>query len=276
MIDLHMHTTASDGRSTPEVLLDQVRAVGIDTFAIADHDTMASVAETADLAARAGLRFIAGVEITAVHRRKDVHVLGYFCDPASPTLRSFLADSCADRLRRAREMGEKLAELGVAVDIDALIASSGGLNSGRSVARPSVAQALVKAGYVKDVQEAFDKYLADDRPAYVPRVGASPMAVIEIIRRSGGIASFAHPGPLGMDDLISDMVDAGLTAIECYHSEHSPEVTDKYLHLAERYGLAVSGGSDFHGEGMRRAECFGKVGLPPECFAALAARARRA
>lgn len=276
MIDLHLHTTASDGCSTPDVLIRQLRAAGIDTFAIADHDTVAAVAETADLAVRAGLRFIPGVEITAVHRRKDVHVLAYFVDAGSPALRSFFEASCADRLRRARAMGEKLAELGVPVDIDALIEASGGPNSGKSIARPSVARALVDAGHVASVQEAFDRYLANDRPAYVPRVGASPAAVIDLVRSAGGITSFAHPGTTGMDELIPEMVDAGLDAIECYHSEHSPEVTERYLRCADQYGLAVSGGSDFHGEGTRRAECLGRVGLPEECLSALMARAGRA
>ena len=276
MIDLHLHTTASDGCSTPDMLIRQLRDAGIDTFAIADHDTVAAVAETADLAGRAGLRFIPGVEITAVHRSKDVHVLAYFVDSASPALRSFFEASCADRLRRARAMGEKLAELGVPVDIDALIEASGGANSGKSIARPSVARALVNAGHVASVQEAFDRYLANDRPAYVPRTGASPAAVIDLVRSAGGITSFAHPGTTAMDELIPEMVDAGLDAIECYHSEHSPEVTERYLRCADQYGLAVSGGSDFHGEGTRRAECLGRVGLPEECLSALMARAGRA
>ncbi len=276
MIDLHLHTTASDGCSTPEVLIRQLRAAGVDTFAIADHDTMAAVAETADLAGRAGLRFIPGVEITAVHRNKDVHVLAYFVDCAMPALRSFFEASGADRLRRARAMGEKLADLGVPVDIDALITASGGVNSGKTIARPAVARALVRAGHVTSVQEAFDKYLANDRPAYVPRVGASPTTVIQLIREAGGITSFAHPGTTGMDELIPGMVEAGLAAIECYHCEHSPEVTERYLRCADQYGLAVSGGSDFHGDGMRRAECLGRIGLPPERLPALIARAGRA
>lgn len=276
MIDLHMHTTASDGRSTPEVLVRQVLAAGIHTFAVADHDTVAALAETRALAASAGLRFVAGIEITAVHRGKDVHVLGYFFDPASARLLEFLAASCSDRLRRALEMGEKLASLGVPIDVDALVAQTGGPNSGKAIARPVVARALVEAGHVTSVQDAFDRYLGDDKPAYVARLGASPAEVVGIIRGAGGIASLAHPGPLGMDDLLPGLVEAGLGAIECYHSEHTPEVTAKYLDLAARHGLAVSGGSDFHGEGMRRAECFGKVGLPAEQFEALAARAGRA
>lgn len=275
MIDLHVHTTASDGRSTPELLIQQVRAAGIHTLAVADHDTVQALAETAALAGAAGVRFVPGIEITAVHNGKDVHVLGYWFDAGAPELLAFLSDSRADRLRRAHEMGTKLAALGAPVDMDALIGRSGGANSGKAIARPDVARELVNAGHCQDVQEAFDRYLSNDAPAYVPRVGASPADVIGIIRRAGGIASLAHPGPLGKDGLVPELARAGLAAIECYHSEHAPDVTARYLELAARHGLAVSGGSDFHGEGTRRAESFGRVSLPPEHFDALHARAER-
>jgi len=273
MIDLHLHTTASDGRSTPALLVDQIRAAGIHTFSVADHDTVAAVAESASLAADAGLQFVPGIEVTAVHRGKDVHVLGYFFDPDSPDLLSFLAASCADRLRRAREMADKLAALGVPIDIDALIASTGGPVSGRSIARPLVARALVDRGHVADVQEAFDRYLAVDRPAYVARTGASPQDVVKIIRDAGGITSLAHPGATGVDELIPDLAEGGLVALECYHSEHGAGVTEKDLKIAKAHALLVSGGSDFHGPGARRAEFFGKVGLPQADFERLCARA---
>lgn len=273
MIDLHLHTTASDGRSSPAELIAQVIAAGIHVFAVADHDTIAAVDETARLADDAGLRFVTGVEITAVHRGKDVHMLGYFFDAESPMLRAFLADSCADRLRRAREMGERLAELGAPVDVGALIARTGGPNSGKAIARPVVARELVAAGHVGTVQEAFDRYLAEGMPAYVARVGAAPAEVVGLIHEAGGLASFAHPGYTAMDDLLPGLLDAGLDAIECFHSEHTEEMTARYLRVASEHRLAVTGGSDYHGEGMRRAECFGRVGLPVDYFDDLASRA---
>lgn len=275
MIDLHLHTTASDGRCTPERLVERAREVGIDTLAVADHDTVQAIARTAALAAEAGLRFVPGIEITAVYNGKDVHVLGYWFDAGSSELKEFLADSRADRLRRAQEMGARLAALGVPIDMDALIARSGGPNSGKAIARPDVARELVNAGHCRDVQEAFDKYLADGGPAYVARVGAGPAEVVAIIKRAGGIASLAHPGPLKKDELIPELARAGLAAVECYHSEHTPDMTAHYLELAARHGLGVSGGSDFHGDGTRRAESFGHVGLPPEHFDELMARAER-
>ncbi len=275
MIDLHMHTTASDGRHTVEELVHRVQTMGIGTFSVTDHDTVASVPAAMRLASAAGLTFVAGIEITAVHNGKDVHMLGYFLDCESRELGDFLTESRADRLRRACLMSQKLSQLGAPIDIDALLAAQGGVNSGKAIARPVVARALVQAGHVQNVQEAFDKYLADDGPAYVPRQGASPPEVIRIIDAAGGIAALAHPGTLNRDELIPSLVDAGLTAIEAYHSDHSRAVTDRYLAMARTYGLAVTGGSDYHGEGTRHAEMFGSISLPANEFDALMHRARQ-
>jgi 3',5'-nucleoside bisphosphate phosphatase len=275
LIDLHLHTTASDGRSSPELLVSEVIAAGISTFAVADHDTVAAVPIVGRLAREARLEFVSGVEITAVHNGRDVHMLGYFLDPDSPPLLEFLEDSRSDRLRRARLMCEKLAACNVPVSFDELIAQAGP-TSGRSIARPLVAKALVRAGHVATLQEAFDRFLAEGGPAYVPRTGASPAEVVRLITSAGGVASLAHPGPLGRDELIEPLVAAGLAALECFHSEHDAPTTERYLELARRYELAVTGGSDFHGAGDRRGDAFGRVGLPQDCFDRFAERARMA
>jgi predicted metal-dependent phosphoesterase TrpH len=274
VIDLHMHTTASDGTCTPADLLEHVRRACIDTFAVADHDTVGAVEECVALAERAGLRCIPAVEITAVHEGKDVHMLGYFVDVQSPSLRTFLEEGRTDRLRRARAMSERLAELGVPIDMDRLLEDAGGPNSGKAIARPVVARALVAAGHVSSVQEAFDRFLAEGRPAYCARIGASPAEVVRIIGNAGGVASLAHPGPLKKDSLLEALASQGLTAVECFHSEHDEETTQKYLDLARRLDLAVTGGSDFHGPGTRRAEHFGTVNLPQQYFDEFVARAR--
>ena len=268
-----MHTTASDGSCTPADLLDHVLRAGIHTFAVADHDTVAAVAESVGLAADAGVRCVPAIEITAVYESKDVHVLGYFIDAECPALLAFLEDSRSDRLRRARVMCERLAELGAPIDFDRLLARAGGPNSGKAIARPVVARALVEAGHVQSVQEAFDRFLAEGQPAYCPRIGASPVAVVSLIAEAGGVASLAHPGPLGKDHLIEPLAREGLAAIECFHSEHDEEATARYLDEARRLGLAVTGGSDFHGPGTRRAEFFGKIGLPQSHYDNLVARA---
>jgi len=272
MIDLHMHTTASDGKSTPAELVARIQSLGIRTFAVTDHDTVAGVAATAERAAAAGLRFVPGIEITAVHNQKDVHMLGYFVDHESPTFLAFLADSLADRLRRARRMSEKLAELGVPIDIDRIIEETGGPNSGKAIARPIIARALLAAGHVASVQDAFDRFLAEGQPAYFGRYGATPVEVVSVIHAAGGLACFAHPGATNRDELIEPLVAAGLDAIEVYHSEHTAEMSEKYRGVARRHGLAVTGGSDYHGEGAHRAEFLGRVSLPEADFMNLAAR----
>jgi len=275
LIDLHLHTTASDGRSSPEVLVREAIAAGLTTFAVADHDTVAAVPIVRTLAHDARLQFVPGVEITAVHQGRDVHVLGYFFEADSPVLLRFLEESRSDRLRRARRMCEMLAEGGVPVSFDDLLAHAGP-TSGRSIARPLVAKALVRAGHVATEQEAFDRFLAEGRPAYVPRTGASAAEVVRLIAEAGGIASLAHPGLLGRDELIGPLAAGGLGAIECYHAQHDEATTERYLAMARTYDLAVTGGSDYHGAGDRRAEAFGKVGLPPDCFVRFAERARAA
>jgi len=273
IIDLHTHTTSSDGTLSPAALVAEAHARGIETLGVADHDTVAALRETKRAATSAGLRFVPGIEITAVDAGKDIHMLGYFVDDTSEELAAFLENSRRDRVRRAREMGDRLAALGAPIDVRQLVEAAGGEFSGKALARPDVARALLAAGHVESVQDAFDRFLAEGKPAYVPRIGASPYEVIGVIMRAGGVASMAHPGPVKRDDLIGPLAEAGLTAIECFHSEHNEETTRKYLELAERYGLAVTGGSDYHGPGTRRQEAFGRVGLPEPHFNEFSTRA---
>jgi predicted metal-dependent phosphoesterase TrpH len=264
MIDLHMHTTRSDGTLAPAALVDRAHAAGIRTMSVTDHDTMAGVPEASAAAAGRGIELLPGIEITAVAAGRDVHMLGYFLDPAPASLDRFLAAQREDRVRRAREMGEKLAALAVPIPIERLIEKASA--AGRAVARPVVARALVEAGHCATLQEAFDRWLAHGRPAYVPRSGVSPAEVVRLVTRSGGVAGLAHPGLLRRDGLIPELVDAGLGAIEVYHSDHDAGAQSRYLRLAGQHDLAVSGGSDFHGDDHPRARCFGRVGLPRELF----------
>ena len=251
-------------------LVARARAAGIRTLSVTDHDTMAGVAEAAATAASYGMEFLPGIEITAVDNRRDVHILGYFLDPDPPGLASFLVDQRSDRLRRAREMSEKLAGLGVPIDIKDLISEAEA--EGKVIARPSVAQALVDAGHASSVQEAFNRWLADDGAAYVPRIGASPTDVVRLVARNGGVSALAHPGLLRKDDLVPSLAKAGLGAIEVYHSEHASGDVLHYLRLAEQHNLAVCGGSDYHSDKHRRAKRFGQVGVPRESFMSLLER----
>ena len=168
-------------------------------------------------------------------------------------------------------MGERLAALGAAIDMEAVIAQS----KGRPVLRPAIAQAVVADGHARDVQDAFDRYLADDKPAFVPRAGATPADVVRVIREAGGVSSLAHPGVTKEDGLIPQLVAAGLDAIEIYHADHTDEDTARYRTLARELGLAVTGGSDYHGARSHHAHGFGRVTLPADEFASFCRRAGR-
>ena len=275
MIDLHMHTTASDGRCTPEELVHSAYEKGIRTMAVTDHDTMGGVAGAAEAAAALGMAFVPGIEITSVHGGKDVHVLAYFLADLTQDLRDLLAEQRRNRIGRASEIAHRLAAVGAPIDVDALMEAGTALG-GKSLARPQIAQALIAAGHVMTVAEAFERFLAEDGPAYVPHTGASPMHVVELIADAGGVSSLAHPGYTKKDEIIPDMADAGLVAIEAYHSSHDEAAVAHYLAIARTFGLAVSGGSDYHGAGTRRSEFFGVVNLPSSHYEALCERSAHA
>lgn len=302
MIDLHLHTTASDGHLTPAELVARVAAAGITIMAVTDHDTVAGLADTGAEAAARGIRLVPGIEITSVADGRDVHLLGYFFDPAHAPLLAFLENQRAQRVSRVREIGARLSALGIPIDVEALVATAA-TRPGTSVGRPQVARALVNAGHVSSVQEAFERWLATGLPAFVPRTGPSPAEVVSVVHEAGGIVSFAHPAVTKRDELIRPLVDHGLDAIEVYHSDHQPEDVQDYRNLAQRLGVLVSGGSDFHGDpstslgagpstqpdagaslrspaslrtGPSRRKsrnALGAVMLPPDAFAALEHRA---
>jgi predicted metal-dependent phosphoesterase TrpH len=271
VIDLHLHTTASDGRSTPEELAREVAAAGVTVMAVTDHDTMAAVPAVRAAARALGVRVVPGVEITAVHGERDVHVLGYFLDAHHPALVTFLERQRVDRLRRLREMAARLAALGVPVDESAFVAAPDA--PGKAFGRPMLAAALVAAGHVASIREAFDEYIGEGRPAYIERHGATPAEVVAIVAAAGGLASLAHPGKLGLDDMIPALVEAGLPAIEVFHTDHDADDVRRYLDFVERYQLLRTGGSDYHGPGSGRTTGLGRMHLPREDFDRLASRA---
>jgi 3',5'-nucleoside bisphosphate phosphatase len=272
VIDLHLHTTASDGLCEPAVLVHLAWHAGIRTMSVTDHDTIAALSDVERAATEIGISFVSGIEITAVHEGRDVHLLGYFIDRTDPTLAVFLQRQRDDRVRRMHAIVDKLIDMGKPVDREALAASSA---PGKSLGRPLIAHALVKAGHAVDMRQAFDLFIGEGKPAFVRRRGPAPAQVIQIIKQARGVASLAHPGLLRRDDLIPAMVDSGLAAVEAFHSEHDALTTEHYLALADRLGILVSGGSDYHGETERRRSAFGTIGLPVDRFERLlACRAR--
>ena len=270
MIDLHSHTTASDGLLSPAALLDAAGAAGLTVLAITDHDTTAGYLEARRLPGANALELVPGIEISAVHDGRDLHVLGYFIDPSSSGLAVFLDRQRTDRRRRVLEMAERLQSLGYAVDPRPILDMA---ERGRSVGRPQIAEALVAAGHVRSRDEAFPRFLEHGGPAFVPRRGASPAEVVRIIHEAGGIASLAHPGVYNRDHVVDTLAAEGLDAIEARHSDHNAETEARYRAMAARLGLLVTGGSDFHGNTAHRASALGVVTLPVEDYTRLRDRA---
>jgi predicted metal-dependent phosphoesterase TrpH len=261
VIDLHLHTTASDGRSTPDELVEDLVDAGVTSFAVTDHDTTAGLAAVSAAARRHGLDWLSGIEITAVRDRRDIHLLAYGVNDESQPLLSFLARQRDDRRRRFFEIVDRLDRAGVPVDREALERAAA-RDPRRALARPMLAEALVHAGHVETMREAFDRFLSEGRPAYVAREGASPEDVIALVTREGGVTSLAHPGKLHRDDLIPEMVAAGLPAIEVHHPDHDAAAVERYAAMAFEMGLLVTGGSDYHGVGSGRSNALGQVTLP--------------
>lgn len=270
MIDLHLHTTASDGRLSPEALVVRAAGAGVTVMAVTDHDTIAGLARAEASATPRGIRFVPGIEITAVEHGRDVHVLGYFFDRSHRPLAEFLESQRADRRRRITEMCARLAALGIRVDIDELLSR----HAGHAVGRPAIAAALVRGCHVVSIAEAFEKYLDTGAAAYVSRKGAPVVDVARVIRDAGGVASIAHPG-LHRDPSLLERVASGpgvIDAIEVFHTDHDDATRTRLLAFAVERGLLVTGGSDFHGDAAGRAVGLGRVGLPQEHFDRLAAR----
>jgi predicted metal-dependent phosphoesterase TrpH len=265
LIDLHTHTTASDGRCTPDELVARAVAAGVDVLSVTDHDTIAGCAPAAAACRAAGIEFVAGIEATAVRDGIDVHTLGYFVDVESQELGAFLADQRRTRIERVREMIDRLTAFGIVLDAAAILQPALDDQS-RTAGRPWIARALVAAGHVATTQEAFGLWLGRGRPAFVPRIGVAPEQVIERIHEAHGIASIAHPGLLRRDEWLPRLAEAGLDAIEAYHTDHDAYTTARYVDLADRLAVAVSGGSDYHADRSHGGTSIGSVSLPREAY----------
>lgn len=273
MIDLHLHTTASDGLRSPDQLVDEAAAAGLTTISVTDHDTVAGLAPAAGRCAAVRLGFVPGIEITAVGGGRDVHMLGYFFDPAHPALLGFLERQRDHRFARVAAIAERLAAHGAPVDVAPLVAEAR-RHDGRSIGRPQVARALVAAGHAADTSDAFERWLGFGKPGFVPRAGAPPDEVIAILHAAGGLASLAHPGLTAIDARIPALVAAGLDAIEVYHSDHDAAARDRYLAFAREHRLLVTGGSDYHGD-PAHGLAPGSVTLPAPEWEKLSAWPRR-
>ena len=241
--DLHLHTLFSDGTFTPEELAAQGARVGLMAMALTDHDTVEGCPRMAAACAGLGIEFVYGAELTAELDGSEIHILGYYLDPDNERLKADLHKFQAVRQNRIHEMVARLNRVNVPLRAEAVFA----LANCRSPGRPHVGRALVQAGFCSSLDEAFDRYLKKNRPAYVPKFKISAVDAIALIHQAGGIASMAHPGLNRSDDIIPDLVAQGLDGIECFHSKHTPAMSEYYMEIARRHNLLITGGSDCHG-----------------------------
>ena len=257
--DLHLHTNFSDGTFSPEELAGHGARLGFAALALTDHDSVEGCARMAAACAAAGIEFIPGAELTAEHNNTELHILGYFLDTQNQTLLTEIARFQIVRQQRIHEMVARLNELNVPLKVESVFALANCMSPGR----PHVARALVKAGLVANLDEAFDRFLKKNRPAWVPKARVSALEGIALIHQAGGLAIMAHPGLNRTDEIIPDMVDAGLDGIECFHTKHSIAMSQHYLEIADRFHLLVTGGSDCHGFSKGKP-LIGTVKLPYE------------
>jgi hypothetical protein len=251
------------------MLVARAAAAHVTVLAVTDHDTVAGCEAARTAAEASGIAFVNGIEVTAVVNGADVHVLGYFVETTSPDLLAFLTEQRRHRAERVREIVQRLAAHGVVLDAEEIL-EPGLADSGKAPGRPWVARALVAAGHVSSADEAFDTWLERGRPGFVPRIGASPADVFARIHAAAGVASLAHPGLVRHDEWLPAFREAGLDALEAYHPSHDAWATKRYLALARELGLAVSGGSDYHGDESHGPGGPGSVSLPRAEFERLA------
>jgi predicted metal-dependent phosphoesterase TrpH len=266
-VDLHLHTSFSDGTFSPEELVDHARRHNLKAIALTDHDTVEGCARMAVACQNAGIEFIPASELTAEMAGKELHILGYHLDPENPELGRQLSQFQRVRQERIREMVARLNSVGIPLSEDIVFT----LADCRAPGRPHLARALVQEGYCATLDEAFERYLKQGLPAWVPKYKISAPDAIALIHQAGGLAVLAHPGLTRADELIPALVAAGLDGLECFHTKHSPTLEKHYLALARTHNLLVTGGSDCHGLNKGRP-LIGTVKVPYEHAARLKER----
>jgi 3',5'-nucleoside bisphosphate phosphatase len=241
MLELHCHTTHSDGTLTPTQLVEAAIAAGVRVLAITDHDTVSAWDEAFMAARQRSIEIVPGLELSTLHQGKSMHILGFY--PDQKKLSPALQERLQGRQRRAEQMIAKLAELGYPIEL-----SSGGGH--QAIGRPHIAAALVQAGYVQSHQEAFDRWLGDDKPAYVDYPAFTTTDGIHLLRDCGAVPVWAHPCLFrggDVETVLPELVEAGLMGIEVYHPSHTPSQCQMLTQLCQQYGLLMTGGSDYHG-----------------------------
>ncbi len=250
MIDLHVHSNHSDGTCSPEELVSLAQVAGVSVFALTDHDTVSGVKKAKEAAARSGseVTVISGVEISAAYQKKDIHILGLFVDETNPVLLAALEEAVTARDLRNERMAERFRTLGIPLTLEDLRL----MNPDTVITRAHFANYLIKHGHVKTSQEAFSRYLGYDGPCFVPREYMQPERAISLILQAGGLPVLAHPllyklPPAELEALLKRLTDAGLKGLEVYYSSNTNFDEQICFGLANRFGLLMTGGTDFHG-----------------------------
>jgi len=256
-IDLHIHSNCSDSPLAPAEIVRLAEEKGLKAIAVTDHDSIAGVKEATEKGAEVGIEVVSGVELSVSDGASDIHILGYLVDYADEDFKNELERFKKARFERVKKILAKLKDLEVDIELESVlkIAENG------SLGRPHVAEALLNSGYVDTFEEAFRRYIGHRSPAYVPKMLLSPGDAFRIVERAGGISVLAHPGTVQRDDLIPEFVELGMKGIEVWHPKHDRGSVRYYMELAKRYGLIVTGGSDFHGFRTANA-CIGSERVP--------------
>jgi len=255
-VDLHVHTTASDGQLSPTEIVRTALGLGLTVIAITDHDTTEGIEEALEAASGTGLNVIPGVEISTDIPRSEVHILGYHIAHRDPCLCSKLAFFRDSRLNRARKMVAKLSRMGLPLDWDRVQQIAGEA----AVGRPHVARAMLEQGYVSSIDEAFNLYIGRNGPAYVERAKLSPGEAVQVILAANGLPVLAHP--LQVTHLVPELAKNGLVGLEAYYPGYTTDETRFLLDLAAKYGLLTTGGADFHGEDVLPGNKLGGIVVP--------------
>ncbi len=258
-VDLHLHTTKSDGLLTPEELVKTAYKLKYKTIAITDHDTLEGISEGREAAEKYGIEVIPGSELTAYYYNHEIHILEYFIEPDDKHFLKYLNKFKNARFERAKEMVRLLNKIGIDIDFNEIIKKY----DSAALGRPHIARELVEKGYASEMQEAFKNFLVPGKPAYVPKYLIGPREIIQLIRDCNGIPVFAHPYYyFNYEALLKKMVDMGLMGIEVYHTYHPPHLVKKLKSLAKKYNLLITGGSDAHSGPKGKYLPFGNIRLP--------------
>lgn len=260
--DMHMHTVYSDGVFTPEEIFAKAKQVGLSAISITDHDTVDECEECFALSKKYDVDYITGVEFSCFEDTVEYHILGYKVDIDNKPLKKHLSEFRQYRYARAVTILNKLEKLGKPIKLSKVL----DIASKAPIIRPHIAKALFDEGHVKSVKEAFQKYIGDWKPAYVPKKPFRVEDAIKLINDAGGVACIAHPGPFLSQEALYDMIQSGLDGIEVVHPMHDESLRNFYHSVASQYWLLETGGSDYHGNKEYDEENFGKLVVPYSIF----------